>query len=105
MIAGYLSCGGLLVSGGTSEIIGWISIVYGLTGLLGYFGIGNAPAAVFARSNMNSVILAIMGFFSILTGGTLSIPLILVTLMHIFDVMQGSSHREPDLTTSAYENS
>ena len=80
-----------MVSNGTSDLMGWSSIVYGLTGLLGYFGIGNAPVAAFARSNINSVFLALMGFITILAGGELSLPLIMVTLMHLFDVMQGSS--------------
>lgn len=90
MIAGYLTLGGVLVSNGSNEIIGGASIAYALSGLLGYFGIGHAPVVAFARNNINSVILAIMGLLSVVSGG-MSLPLLMITMMHIFDVMQGVS--------------
>ena len=58
MIAGYAYLGGELVATGSNEVIGATSLVYAGTGLLGYFGIGNAPVATFARSNIFSVILS-----------------------------------------------
>ena len=79
-------------------------MIYAISGLLGYFGIGNAPAAVFSRSNLISVIMAFSGIISLLTGGAMTLPLLLITMMHIFDVMQGASDQDPGLATSAYEN-
>ena len=34
----------------------------------------------------------------------MTLPLLLITMMHIFDVMQGASDQDPGLATSAYEN-
>ena len=85
-------------------MIGASSLVYAASGLLGYFGIGNAPVATFARSNIVSVILALMGVVAMITGGGMSLPLLMITMMHLFDVMQGASNEDPTLATSAYDS-
>jgi hypothetical protein len=51
-----------------------------------------------------SVMLAFMGVFGMATGTGMSLPLILITLMHIFDVMQGATNDAPTLAMDAYDN-
>lgn len=103
MIFGYVFFGVQLVSSGDNAVIGGTSLVYAASGLLGYFGIGQAPLAVFSRTNMISVIMGILGIMGLLTGG-ITMPLMMITLMHLFDVVQGASREDSSLPNSAYEN-
>jgi hypothetical protein len=45
MVAGYMYLGGSLVAGGEYAAIGGASMLYAFSGLLGYFGLANAPMA------------------------------------------------------------
>ena len=104
MVAGYMYLGGQLVAGGEHTALGGASMVYAISGLLGYFGLANAPMALFSRANIMSVIMAFMGVVVMATGAGVSLPLILITLMHIFDVMQGATNDQPTLAVDAYDN-
>ena len=104
MLAGYGYCGTELVSSGTNAMIGASTLVYAGSGLLGYFGIGSAPLAVFARANIMSVILAGCGVVSILTSGMTDYILLLLTMMHMADAMMGATNNEPTMIEQDYNN-
>ena len=104
MVVAYLYFGAELFSGGSHDFIAIATIVMALSGLLGYFGLGGAPIAQFARANINDGILAVLGVLAMASGGGMELPLIAITLMHLFDAMQGATNDSPTLATGAYEN-
>lgn len=97
MCAGYAYFGSELVADGENQVVGATSMVYAASGLLGYFGMGNMPIISFSRVNFISVIMSVLGVFGLI-GGVFSFPLAAITVMHMFDVVQGISNREESRT-------
>ena len=84
MIAGYLYFGGMAVGAGAGSTTGAVTLAYGASSLLGYFGLGDAPVARLMRTNMVSVLCAILAVVTMVTGG-MSMNLLALTMLHMFD--------------------
>lgn len=84
MIIGYLFLGAKC-----SGSVGALSLTYGVSGALGYFGLADAPIVRLTRVNAISGVGALLGLGSILTGGT-SLAMFALTALHLFDLYQGA---------------
>ena len=92
MILGFLGLGtSLIVSEDEDNVpLGAMTVAYGGSSLLGYFNMGNSPIAKMLRVNGISVIAALLGLLSIISGGG-SMGIWLLTLLHVFDAVQGAA--------------
>lgn len=90
MIIAYLCFGGMLVEANHDVPLGAVTLAYGASSLLGYFGMGTQPIAKLMRVNMISVICSILGVSAILTSGMDLVIMALIAL-HLFDSFQGAT--------------
>ena len=89
MIAGYFYLGGTEVAEGENTGLGAVTLGYAASSLIGYFGMGDAPMARLMRVNAVSALCGIFGVISMATGG-MNIPLLILTMMFLFDTYQGA---------------
>lgn len=90
LILGYFYLGGSAVESQAMVPLGSVTLAYAASSLMGYFGLGNAPVAKLMRTNMVSIVCAIMGICSMVSSG-MDIHLAILTVLHLFDAYQGAS--------------
>ena len=81
MIIGYLYLGARVSPG----VTGALSLTYGVSGALGYFGLADAPIVRLTRVNAISGVGALLGLASIFSGGA-SLAMFALTMLHMFDL-------------------
>ena len=94
MIVGYLYLGGSQVADSENTALGAVTLTYAASSLIGYFGMGDAPLARLARVNAVSAFCGIFGIISMISGGV-TMPLLLLTMMMLFDTYQGAISETP----------
>lgn len=90
LILGYFYLGGSAVESQAMVPLGAITLGYAASSLLGYFGMGNAPATRLLRTGMVPVLCAIMALCSLLSSG-MDLHIAILAVMHLFDAYQGAN--------------
>lgn len=95
LIAGFLYFGGAALGGEAANLptaTGAVTLAYGASSLLGYFGLADAPVAKLMRTNMVSVLGAILAVLSMVTGG-MSLNMLALAMMQLTDAFIGATYQ------------
>lgn len=95
LIAGLLYFGGAALGGQAANLptaTGAVTLAYGASSLLGYFGLADAPVAKLMRTNMVSVLGAILAVLSMVTGG-MSLNMLALVMMQLTDAFIGATYQ------------
>lgn len=95
LIAGFLYFGGAALGGEAANLptaTGAVTLACGASSLLGYFGLADAPVAKLMRTNMVSVLGAILAVLSMVTGG-MSLNMLALAMMQLTDAFIGATYQ------------
>jgi hypothetical protein len=89
MLLAFLFLGGAAIVSGNGPAVGTMSLLYGGSGLVGYLGFKLPPLFRAISVNATSGLCAVMALGAMASGG-LSLSILMLTALHIIDLMQGA---------------